>query len=67
MLLFEIIGRRSNVVVQLPESQEWLPRWVWKNIENGGDLGELMNECEIDDKNRENRENGQNREFVHNN
>ncbi|WRX35073.1 Serine-threonine/tyrosine-protein kinase [Theobroma cacao] len=52
MLLFEIIGRRRNLDIQLPESQEWFPRWVWENIENG-DLGELMKVCEIDDINRE--------------
>ncbi|XP_022761135.1 G-type lectin S-receptor-like serine/threonine-protein kinase At1g34300 [Durio zibethinus] len=52
MLLFEIIGRRRNLDIQLRESQEWFPRWVWKNIENG-DLGELMKVCEIDDENRE--------------
>ncbi|KAK8552882.1 hypothetical protein V6N13_055660 [Hibiscus sabdariffa] len=52
MLLFEIIGRRRNLDTELPESQEWFPRWVWSNIENG-DLGQLMEVCKIDDKNRE--------------
>ncbi|XWS52224.1 hypothetical protein CRYUN_Cryun11dG0048500 [Craigia yunnanensis] len=27
MLLFEIIGRRRNLDIKLPESQEWFPRW----------------------------------------
>ncbi|KAL7193874.1 hypothetical protein ACSBR2_025500 [Camellia fascicularis] len=27
MLLFEIIGRRRNLDVNLPESQEWFPKW----------------------------------------
>ncbi|TYJ36306.1 hypothetical protein E1A91_A05G298800v1 [Gossypium mustelinum] len=53
MLLFEIIGRRRNLNVQLPESQEWFPRWVWKNIESNGDIGELMEACEIEEGNRE--------------
>ncbi|EOY31848.1 Kinase, putative [Theobroma cacao] len=52
MLLFEIIGRRRNLDIQLPENLEWFRRWVWKNIENG-DLGELMKVCEIDDISRE--------------
>ncbi|XP_030458821.1 G-type lectin S-receptor-like serine/threonine-protein kinase At1g34300 [Syzygium oleosum] len=30
MLLFEILGRRRNLDVNLPDSQEWFPRWVWK-------------------------------------
>ncbi|TYG70406.1 hypothetical protein ES288_D05G310900v1 [Gossypium darwinii] len=53
MLLFEIIGRRRNLNVQLPDSQEWFPRWVWKNIESNGDIGELMEACEIKEGNRE--------------
>ncbi|KAK8299078.1 hypothetical protein V6Z11_D05G298700 [Gossypium hirsutum] len=53
ILLFEIIGRRRNLNVQLPDSQEWFPRWVWKNIESNGDIGELMEACEIDEGNRE--------------
>ncbi|XP_039038851.1 G-type lectin S-receptor-like serine/threonine-protein kinase At5g24080 [Hibiscus syriacus] len=52
MLLFEIIGRRRNLDTERPESQEWFPRWVWSNIENGG-LGQLMEVCDIDEKNRE--------------
>ncbi|KAH1064688.1 hypothetical protein J1N35_029675 [Gossypium stocksii] len=53
MLLFEIIGRRKNFNVEVPESQEWFPRWVWMNIESNGDIGELMGTCEIDEGNRE--------------
>ncbi|XP_030544247.1 rust resistance kinase Lr10-like isoform X2 [Rhodamnia argentea] len=33
MLLVEILGRRSNLDVNLPDSQEWFPRWVWKKHE----------------------------------
>ncbi|KAL5699180.1 non-specific serine/threonine protein kinase [Ranunculus cassubicifolius] len=35
MLLFEIIGRRRNVDVNLTESQEWFPKWVWNKFEKG--------------------------------
>ncbi|KAH1041639.1 hypothetical protein GLYMA_09G056000v4, partial [Glycine max] len=41
MLLFEIIGRRRNLDINLPESQEWFPVWVWKRF-GAGDLAELM-------------------------
>ncbi|XP_077214726.1 cold-responsive protein kinase 1-like [Tasmannia lanceolata] len=33
MLLFEIVGRRRNLDVNLPESQEWFPRLVWEKFE----------------------------------
>ncbi|XP_022756550.1 rust resistance kinase Lr10-like [Durio zibethinus] len=53
MLLFEIIGKRRNHDRNLPESQEWFPRWVWKKIENERSLVELMMVCGIQDKNRD--------------
>ncbi|XP_054820417.1 G-type lectin S-receptor-like serine/threonine-protein kinase At5g24080 [Prosopis cineraria] len=34
MLLFEIIGRRRNLDVNLTESQEWFPRQVWIKFES---------------------------------
>ncbi|XVE71839.1 hypothetical protein DITRI_Ditri10aG0183800 [Diplodiscus trichospermus] len=52
MLLFEIIGKRRNHDINLPESQEWFPRWVWKKMENGS-LAELMIVCGIEDKDRD--------------
>ncbi|KAJ7955796.1 Kinase [Quillaja saponaria] len=41
MLLFEMIGRRRNLDINLPEIQEWFPRWVWKKFELKK-LGQLM-------------------------
>ncbi|XVF00338.1 hypothetical protein REPUB_Repub03eG0276500 [Reevesia pubescens] len=52
MLLFEIIGKRKNLDMNLSESQEWFPRWVWKTIENGS-LVELMIVSGIEDKDRD--------------
>ncbi|XP_061360426.1 rust resistance kinase Lr10-like [Gastrolobium bilobum] len=52
MLLFEIIGRRRNLDIKLPESQEWFPIWVWKKFD-AGQLGELMIVCGIEEKNKE--------------
>ncbi|XVE71840.1 hypothetical protein DITRI_Ditri10aG0183900 [Diplodiscus trichospermus] len=52
MLLFEIIGERRNHDINLPESQEWFPIWVWKKMENGT-LAELMIVCGIEDENRD--------------
>ncbi|KAL5974016.1 hypothetical protein ACLOJK_030678 [Asimina triloba] len=52
MLLFEILGRRRNLVTDLPESQEWFPRWVWKRVEKG-ELGVAVGECGIEERNRE--------------
>ncbi|WRX33592.1 hypothetical protein QQP08_026079 [Theobroma cacao] len=49
---FEIIGKRRNLDGNLPESQEWFPRWVWKKIENGN-LVELMIVCGIEEKDRD--------------
>ncbi|PRQ37319.1 putative protein kinase RLK-Pelle-RLCK-Os family [Rosa chinensis] len=52
MLLFEIVGRRRNHDLNLPESQDWFPRWGWKKFE-AGELGELMAVCGIEEKDRE--------------
>ncbi|GMN52035.1 hypothetical protein TIFTF001_021182 [Ficus carica] len=54
MLLFEIVGRRRNVDNRLPdsESQEWFPRTVWKRFECG-EIGDLINECGIEEKDKE--------------
>ena len=52
MLLFEIIGRRRNLDLTLPESQDWFPRWGWKKFE-AGELGELMVACGIEDKDKD--------------
>ncbi|PKI46383.1 hypothetical protein CRG98_033221 [Punica granatum] len=35
MLLFEILGKRRNLDLNLPDSQEWFPRWLWKKFERG--------------------------------
>ncbi|CAL5328557.1 unnamed protein product [Camellia sinensis] len=51
MLLFEIIGRRRNLDVNLPESQEWFPKWVWSKYEKR-EMGELMIACGIEEKDR---------------
>ena len=52
MLLFEINGKRKNMDDNLPESQEWFPRWVWKKFECG-ELGELTIVCGVEEKYKE--------------
>ncbi|KAF5749366.1 G-type lectin S-receptor-like serine/threonine-protein kinase [Tripterygium wilfordii] len=52
MLLFEILGRRRNMDENLPESQEWFPKWVWKKFEKG-EFSDLMVVCRIEDKDRD--------------
>jgi serine/threonine protein kinase len=52
MLLFEIIGRRRNLDLNLTESQDWFPRWGWNKFE-AGELGEVMLVCGIEEKDRE--------------
>ncbi|KAF6142317.1 hypothetical protein GIB67_023342 [Kingdonia uniflora] len=52
MLLFEIIGRRRNLDLNVQESQEWFPRWVWNKFETG-ELMEFMLGCGVDEKDRE--------------
>ncbi|RZB57722.1 LEAF RUST 10 DISEASE-RESISTANCE LOCUS RECEPTOR-LIKE PROTEIN KINASE-like 2.2 [Glycine soja] len=52
ILLFEIIGRRRNLGVQLVESQEWFPIWIWKRFD-AGEFQKLIIACGIKEKNRE--------------
>ncbi|XP_020420145.1 G-type lectin S-receptor-like serine/threonine-protein kinase At1g34300 [Prunus persica] len=52
MLLFEIIGRRRNLDINIQDSQDWFPRWVWKKFEPG-ELRELMVVCGIEEKDKE--------------
>ncbi|XP_015891625.3 G-type lectin S-receptor-like serine/threonine-protein kinase At1g34300 isoform X2 [Ziziphus jujuba] len=52
MLLFEIVGRRRNTDISLPESQEWFPKWVWKRFESK-EMGDLVIACEIEEKDKD--------------
>ncbi|KAJ7979444.1 Kinase [Quillaja saponaria] len=52
MLLFEIIGRRKNLDINLPQSQDWFPRLVWKRFENE-ELRALTVDCGIEEIHRE--------------
>ncbi|KOM39819.1 hypothetical protein LR48_Vigan04g001700 [Vigna angularis] len=52
MLLFEILGRRRNFEIDLAESQEWFPMWIWKKVE-AEEAEELMVACGINDQNKE--------------
>ncbi|KAL5699187.1 non-specific serine/threonine protein kinase [Ranunculus cassubicifolius] len=52
MLLFELIGRRRNLDVNVSEAREWLPRWIWENFRKG-QLGEIMELYTIDEENQE--------------
>ncbi|KAA8535654.1 hypothetical protein F0562_030657 [Nyssa sinensis] len=52
MLLFEILGRRRNLDVNLPDSQEWFPTWLWKKYEKG-ELSDVMVVCCIEDEDKE--------------
>ncbi|GMN52033.1 hypothetical protein TIFTF001_021184 [Ficus carica] len=54
LLLFEIVRRRRNVDNSLPnsESLDWFPKTVWKMFECG-EMGDLINECGIEEKDRE--------------
>lgn len=52
ILLFEIIGRRRNHDVNLSESQEWFPMWVWKKFD-AEKLEELVAACGIEEQNME--------------
>jgi len=49
MLLFEIIGRRRNLDINLPQSEEWFPVWAWKRFD-GGELEVLINACKIEER-----------------
>ncbi|KAI3860000.1 hypothetical protein MKW92_050835 [Papaver armeniacum] len=42
MMLFEIVGRRRNLDLSLPESREWFPRQVWEKFEME-ELDEMIN------------------------
>ncbi|TKY72720.1 G-type lectin S-receptor serine/threonine-protein kinase [Spatholobus suberectus] len=44
--------QRRNLDINLAESQEWFPIWVWKRFE-AEEAEELMVACEIEDQNRE--------------
>ena len=52
ILLFEIIGRRRNHDVNLSESQEWFPIWVWKKFD-AEQVNELVEACGIEEQNME--------------
>ncbi|KAH7674785.1 Non-specific serine/threonine protein kinase protein [Dioscorea alata] len=47
MLLFEILGRRRNLIIGLAESREWFPRWIWDKFEEG-ELESVMSNCGIE-------------------
>ncbi|XP_077216955.1 rust resistance kinase Lr10-like [Tasmannia lanceolata] len=49
MLLFEIVGRRKNLDVNMTESQEWFPRLIWEKFEKG-ELSGLVADCGIEEK-----------------
>ncbi|XP_026453866.1 rust resistance kinase Lr10-like [Papaver somniferum] len=42
MMLFEIVGRRRNLDLSLPESRQWFPRQVWEKFEME-ELDEMIN------------------------
>jgi serine/threonine protein kinase len=49
MLLFEILGRRRNLQLDImAESQQWFPKWVWQKFEEG-ELEMILDECGIGD------------------
>ncbi|KAJ0965636.1 hypothetical protein J5N97_026774 [Dioscorea zingiberensis] len=52
MLLFEILGRRRNLVLGQAESQEWFPRWIWDKFE-GEELESVMLQCGIEHDDRD--------------
>ncbi|MBA0657558.1 hypothetical protein Goklo_009840 [Gossypium klotzschianum] len=52
MLLFEIIGKRRNFDSNLPESQEWFPKWVWKKVE-AGNVVELLIVCGFEEMDKD--------------
>ncbi|XP_039141401.1 rust resistance kinase Lr10-like [Dioscorea cayenensis subsp. rotundata] len=52
MLLFEILGRRRNLILGQAESQEWFPRWIWDKFE-GGELESVMLNCGIEHNDRD--------------
>ncbi|ERN07331.1 hypothetical protein AMTR_s00019p00228110 [Amborella trichopoda] len=52
MLLFEIVGRRRNLEFNLPESQEWFPKWVQEKFKKK-EIDEIAKICEIEEDNGE--------------
>ncbi|KAM0943317.1 putative protein kinase RLK-Pelle-RLCK-Os family [Dioscorea sansibarensis] len=52
MLLFEILGRRRNLILGQAESQEWFPRWIWDKFK-GGELESVMLNCGIEHNDRD--------------
>ncbi|XWS52239.1 hypothetical protein CRYUN_Cryun11dG0050700 [Craigia yunnanensis] len=53
MMLFEIVGRRRNLDLNLSDqNQEWFPRLVWEKF-NKGELEELLMDNGIEEKNME--------------
>ncbi|KAJ3676890.1 hypothetical protein LUZ60_002614 [Juncus effusus] len=48
MLLFELIGRRRNLNIEL-QSQEWYPKWIWQKI-NLAQIDEIFEKSEIEEK-----------------
>uniref|UniRef100_A0A0R0IBM5 Protein kinase domain-containing protein n=1 Tax=Glycine max TaxID=3847 RepID=A0A0R0IBM5_SOYBN len=45
-------GRRRNLDINLPESQEWFPVWVWKRFDTG-EFSELLTACGIEKRHQE--------------
>ncbi|XP_059668815.1 LEAF RUST 10 DISEASE-RESISTANCE LOCUS RECEPTOR-LIKE PROTEIN KINASE-like 2.7 [Cornus florida] len=52
MLLFEIVGRRKNVIRSPTESLDWFPKHVWDHYEKG-ELAKMTMSCGIEEKDRE--------------
>ncbi|XP_059665033.1 rust resistance kinase Lr10-like [Cornus florida] len=52
MLLFEIVGRRKNVIGSPTESLDWFPKHVWDQYEKG-ELATMTISCGIEEKDRE--------------
>ncbi|KAJ3676836.1 hypothetical protein LUZ60_002560 [Juncus effusus] len=51
MLLFELIGRRRNLDIEL-ESREWYPRWIWQKF-NQDQIDEVIKVSKIAEKYKE--------------
>ncbi|XVE52764.1 hypothetical protein DITRI_Ditri02bG0149700 [Diplodiscus trichospermus] len=52
VMLFEIMGRRTNFDVNLGESQEWFPKQVWEKYDKG-ELELVWDNCGVKEKDRE--------------
>lgn len=47
MLLFEILGRRRNLQIDITaESRQWFPKWVWQKFEEG-ELEMILDQCGV--------------------